>query len=47
LGVRYGSQILSLFSHHPYTILFVALGLIVAGVIIALVLRAKSRKKSA
>jgi membrane protein YqaA with SNARE-associated domain len=47
LGVRYGSQILSLFSRHPYTILFVSLALIFAGVIIALVLRAKNRKKPA
>jgi membrane protein YqaA with SNARE-associated domain len=47
LGVRYGSQILSLFSRHPFTILLVSLGLIASGVIIALVLRAKNRQKSA
>jgi membrane protein YqaA with SNARE-associated domain len=43
LGVRYGSQILSLFTRHPYTILFIALGLVIAGVIIALIARAKNR----
>lgn len=43
LGATYGRQILSLFSHHAYTTLFVALGLGIAIVVIILLVR-KRRK---
>jgi membrane protein YqaA with SNARE-associated domain len=39
LAATYGRQILSLFSHHAYAVLFIALGLGAAVVIIALLLR--------
>ena len=43
LGATYGRHILSLFSHHAYATLFVALGLSIAAVIVILLVR-KHRK---
>ena len=43
LGARYGSQIISLFTHHGYAVLFTVLGVGVAAAIIVLVVR-KHRK---
>jgi membrane protein YqaA with SNARE-associated domain len=47
LGARYGQQILGVFSQHGYTVLFVALGIAVAVLVILLILRASKKKKSA
>ena len=41
LGVTYGRHILSLFSRHAYVVLFVALGLVAASIIITLIARAR------
>jgi membrane protein DedA with SNARE-associated domain len=43
LAATYGRQIISLFSQHAYTVLFVALGVGVAAVIVILLVR-KRRK---
>ncbi len=43
LGATYGSQIISLFTHHGYAVLFIALGVGVATVIVILIAR-KRRK---
>jgi membrane protein YqaA with SNARE-associated domain len=43
LGATYGGQIISLFTHHGYAVLFTALGISTAAVIIALLAR-KHRK---
>lgn len=45
LAAAYGHQFISVFSHHAYTILFVTLGIVVAGVLIFLLLRTQRRKK--
>ena len=43
LGATYGSQIISLFTHHGYAVLFTALGVGVAAVIIVLLVRERRK----
>ena len=41
LGVTYGRHILSLFSRHAYVVIFVAVGLVAASIVITLIARGK------
>jgi membrane protein YqaA with SNARE-associated domain len=43
LGATYGGQIISLFAHHGYAVLFTAIGIIIAAAIIVLLVRKRRR----